>query len=278
MLNYRNKSIFRYYDGPFNNNISSKISLEIVNYLYNISKDWNSVCIKNTDTDIIIQLIVNNIECINIINNYLLSINNIKHISYICNNKIYKYLEDYIIHKYVVNNEIYMITLYPNNFTQINFNMMNEIYQYIYNIIMKYKTNDELLCIGDDSGNISLCFNKLYKKIKIYISDKSIESSNENIKLNKIDNIQIMSINLMDDITNDIAIINPSRKGINHKLLSLIKSSDIKYILYMSCKPITLSKDINKLNEYKIIEQQKFDSFSGIDNYMETISLFEKIE
>lgn len=61
----------------------------------------------------------------------------------------------------------------------------------------------------------------------------------------------------------DVAIVDPPRSGLDTKLLSTLKGSKPRRIVYVSCNPSTLAKNVTELAEagYKLIRLQPVDMF-----------------
>jgi 23S rRNA (uracil1939-C5)-methyltransferase len=97
----------------------------------------------------------------------------------------------------------------------------------------------------------------------------AIEDARINAKINKIDNIQFICAKAEDIFfspskveqvsakesplpqsfisTKDVVIVNPPRKGCHSSLLEAIQWSGPRYIVYISCNPLTLARDLDHL-------------------------------
>ena len=90
-------------------------------------------------------------------------------------------------------------------------------------------------------------------------------------KTNKIDNLKsvcgdcsIEVPNLVEEYDVDCIVLDPARKGVDEKTLRAIKQANVKQIIYLSCNPATLTRDLAYLCEnekYKITYVQPFDMF-----------------
>jgi 23S rRNA (uracil1939-C5)-methyltransferase len=163
----------------------------------------------------------------------------------------------------------YNFLMGPETFFQTNYNATQKMYEYIFNKISK---NNILFDIYSGISSIGIYMNKLFKQI--YCIESNIKSSvlaDKNIKLNNI--LKIKNINgdafiqtkflLRKNIIPDYIILDPPRKGCEKKLIDLIIKYNIKNIVYISCNPATLTRDLNFFynNGYKIISVQPFDMF-----------------
>ena len=106
-----------------------------------------------------------------------------------------------------------------------------------------------------------------------------------NAKCNQINNIHFVCEKaelqidkwLKDGIEASIIVVDPPRKGGDKTLLDTISEKNIERIVYVSCEPSTLARDLKYLNEkgYHISRVQPVDMFPQTSN-IETIVLLSK--
>jgi 23S rRNA (uracil1939-C5)-methyltransferase len=92
----------------------------------------------------------------------------------------------------------------------------------------------------------------------------AIEDAKENAKLNGATNCTFKVGRAEDNTTvADIIFLNPPRKGCEEKLLHFIGTKRVKKVIYISCDPATLARDLKILSSYgyKIEVVQPFDMF-----------------
>ncbi len=175
----------------------------------------------------------------------------------------------------------YQFQLTPQAFFQLNQYTALKLYKKIDEII-KEKVNliVEAYC---GIGAISLFLHeKAQKVIGIDIEPAAIKDSKYNCKLNNITNCQFKlgdassQLNsLMKKEQIDILVVDPPRKGIDEKLLETLATSNIKKIIYISCNPATLAKNIRVLKKnYYLNEVIPFDMFPQTA-LVETIAVLE---
>ena len=86
----------------------------------------------------------------------------------------------------------------------------------------------------------------------------NIKDANKNKLLNNIDNIRFICskveniINEFNDI--DLIIVDPPRSGLDKVTLANLLRIKPKTFIYTSCNPVTLMRDLNKLNEIYNVE------------------------
>ncbi|WP_028772121.1 23S rRNA (uracil(747)-C(5))-methyltransferase RlmC [Shewanella waksmanii] len=76
--------------------------------------------------------------------------------------------------------------------------------------------------------------------------------------------------------TPDVVIVNPPRRGIGEQLCEQLSQFAPAAILYSSCNPKTLAKDLPKLEGYQISKVQLFDMFPHTDHF-EVLVLLQKV-
>ena len=76
----------------------------------------------------------------------------------------------------------------------------------------------------------------------------------------------------------DTLIVDPPRTGLKEKMIRSILHSNVKTMIYISCNPSTLAKDLKDLSKkYFINSVQPFDLFSQT-SHVETVVLMSRKE
>ena len=121
-------------------------------------------------------------------------------------------------------------------------------------------------------GTISLFLAQKAKKVYgVEIVPEAIEDANRNAALNEIDNVEfavgeaevVIPNWYKQGITADTLVVDPPRKGCDEALLQTIIEMKPKRVVYVSCNPATLARDLKILESggYKTIEVQPVDMF-----------------
>ena len=86
-------------------------------------------------------------------------------------------------------------------------------------------------------------------------------------------------VDYIDENAPKIAILDPPRAGCDEALLRAVASCDVDKIVYVSCDPGTLARDIKLLGElgYKFVEATPVDMFVAT-THVETIALLQKMQ
>ncbi|STY46633.1 23S rRNA (uracil-C(5))-methyltransferase RlmCD [Listeria fleischmannii subsp. coloradonensis] len=121
-------------------------------------------------------------------------------------------------------------------------------------------------------GSISLCLAQKAKHVYgVEIVDQAIHDARKNAKLNQIENVtfetgkaeEVIPAWYKKGIRADVLVVDPPRKGCDEKLLATILKMQPKKVVYVSCDPATLARDLRILNEggYSVSAVQPVDMF-----------------
>ena len=134
-------------------------------------------------------------------------------------------------------------------------------------------------------GTISLFMAKYAKKVYgIEIVEEAIEDAKENAKINKVANTEFIAGDVelvLDDLINnkkiipDVIMIDPPRKGLDNKSIENILKVSPKKMVYISCNPATLVRDLAKLEEkYEVRMIRPVDMFP-FSKHVESVSVLK---
>ena len=132
-------------------------------------------------------------------------------------------------------------------------------------------------------GTISLFMAKYAKKVYgIEIVEEAVNDAKENAKMNGISNVEFIAgdvENILDELINDkkiipdIVMVDPPRKGLDNKSIENIMSIKPKKLVYISCNPATLVRDLSKLEGlYGVHEVIPVDMFP-FTSHVECVTL-----
>ena len=121
-------------------------------------------------------------------------------------------------------------------------------------------------------GTISLFLAQKAKKVVgVEIVSDAIEDARRNAELNDIKNVEFAAGSAETVISNwynegnsaDVLVVDPPRKGCDEALLQTILEMKPKKVVYVSCNPGTLARDLRILEDggYKTVEIQPVDMF-----------------
>ena len=159
----------------------------------------------------------------------------------------------------------------PLSFFQVN-PIQTEV---LYNKALEYaelKENDTVFDIYCGIGTISLFLaQKATKVYGIEIVEDAIKDAKINAKLNNLNNVEfyvgkaeeVVPKMYSEGKTANVVMVDPPRKGCDEKVLDTIVSMQPDRVVYVSCNPSTLARDLAYLDErgYKCVEIQPVDMF-----------------
>ena len=152
----------------------------------------------------------------------------------------------------------YTFKISPLSFYQVNPMQAEKLYNLGVEMaqISKEDTVFDLYC---GIGTISLFMAKFAKKVYgIEIVKEAIEAANENAKINNVNNTEFYAGDVeivLDDLINnkgitaDIVMFDPPRKGLDRNTINNILMIKPKKIVYISCNPATLIRDLALFEE-----------------------------
>lgn len=163
-------------------------------------------------------------------------------------------------------------------FFQVNTIQAEKLYQKVleYADIKDTETVLDLYC---GTGTIGILASKYAKKvIGIEINEDAVKSANKNKELNGIKNTQFYAGDTGKILSThhykvDTVIVDPPRAGLNNQAIDEILAIAPKKIVYVSCDPMTLARDLNILSEnYDIKELTPVDMFPNTA-HVESVTL-----
>lgn len=166
----------------------------------------------------------------------------------------------------VVISKLKMLVVSNKSFFQVNKEVVEMLYSKIISVV-KDKKAKKVLDLYCGVGTISLSISKYVNNvIGVELVEDAIKNANQNKELNKIKNVEFICGKAEDIITRqkfdcDTIIVDPPRKGIDKRAIDVLNNSSAKNIIYVSCDPITLARDINRLNNYEVMEVELFNMF-----------------
>lgn len=141
------------------------------------------------------------------------------------------------------------------------------------------------------SGNLSKMPSKMQSRGEVFgveIVPEAVENAKENAKLNGIENVSFVCGAAEDVVPNmadkgagglsvDVVVVDPPRKGCDAALLDTMVRLAPERIVYVSCNPATLARDVKVLGEkgYEVKKVRAVDMFPQ-GGHVETIVLIQK--
>lgn len=169
----------------------------------------------------------------------------------------------------------------PSSFFQVN----TEQTEKLYDVVKDYaalKPGDTVYDLYCGTGTIGLYLAE--DDINLYgieINKEAVKDARDNARENGVDAEYICGAaeTAVKEIPQkpDVIILDPPRKGCDEKLLTLLEELKAPRIVYVSCNPATLARDLKRLSElYNIEKVQPVDLF-GQTGHVETVVLMTKV-
>lgn len=276
IYNYRNKITLRVNDGKL-----ALVGENLVNidYCYLVNDNinrvigiLNGICLDGIDeviirgTDEIMVIIKGNID-----NDKLIQILK-DNVSSIFINGVKVFGNDYIM----ISVGNYRYAVYPDSFFQVNTKMISRLYDKVLEFAGR---GDKLLDLYCGAGTIGIYLANNFNSVRgIEQNESAIKGANLNKGINDIKNISFVCEKASDinEIVEDVVVVDPPRSGLDSTTIKRILDSRIERLIYVSCNPITLARDINILKDkYNLVGMSLFDMFPNT-SHAECVCLLEK--
>ena len=168
------------------------------------------------------------------------------------------------------------------SFFQVNPIQVEKLYASALNLI-DFSKKEIVLDTYSGVGTIGLIAARNAKKvISVEINKSAHKNAIENAKRNNIDNIEFHCADAGEFISNypgdiDVLIMDPPRSGSDETFLSTVMNKRIKKIVYVSCNPETLARDIQYLSSmYEVNYVQPVDMFPMTAHVETVVGLHRK--
>jgi len=159
-------------------------------------------------------------------------------------------------------------------FFQNNSNLAEKMLIYSQELLKKYSTEEaELLDLYGGVGTFGIINAKKFRQVTIIESvPAAIKYAQENIKLNQAKNanafvLDAQKLNKLKFSYPLFVITDPPRSGMSEKTIIQLKTLQPEVIIYISCNPQQLAKDIQKFKRYQLKSLALFDLFPQTNHF-----------
>lgn len=172
----------------------------------------------------------------------------------------------------------YKYKVSPYSFFQVNYNQAERLYDKVKEYLGT--NNNKVLDLYCGTGSIGIYVSECCNEVTgIEINSSSVKDGIDNIKLNNLNNITIIQGNvgkvLKSNIKYDAIIVDPPRSGLDKNTKKTLLEISSKKIIYVSCNPITLARDVKDLSEkYEVKDMILVDMFPNT-YHVESVVLLE---
>lgn len=134
----------------------------------------------------------------------------------------------------------------------------------LYNLAIKsanLKKSDTVLDLYCGTGTISCIVSSHVKKvIGVEIVEDAVRDAKCNLMINNINNVKFIVGDAAKKVSKikekvDVIFVDPPRSGMDRKMISIIKNIKAEKIVYISCNPVTMARDLNYLSDTYITSE-----------------------
>jgi 23S rRNA (uracil-5-)-methyltransferase RumA len=192
------------------------------------------------------------------------------------------YGKPYITEKLNVGGKDYFFNISPLSFFQTNSKGTEVLYNEVLRLLNPSK-DDVLLDLYCGTGTIGISMAHNVKKIVgIEQVEQSIENAKENAVTNNVSNAEFYAMTAEQWINQngsifDVMVVDPPRIGLTKDVVNFLVDSNAKRIVYVSCNPSTLARDLKIIlgeNIYNVKEIIPIDMFPQT-HHVEVVVLLE---
>ena len=170
----------------------------------------------------------------------------------------------------------------PDSFFQINTNQATRLYNKVLEYA-KLKGSEKVLDLYCGTGTIGLYLGRYCGEVLgVEVNKYAVDDALKNKELNNIKNINFKCSDVSRIVNEikfkpEVVIIDPPRSGLDSNTIYQLMKFNSEKIVYVSCDPVTLARDLKILKEkYSIVEITPVDMF--VNTYhVETVTLLNKM-
>lgn len=159
----------------------------------------------------------------------------------------------------------------PKTFYQVNAHQTEVLYKQVLKVLKPMK-QDIILDAYAGIGTIGMMISDYVKTVlSVEINKDSVKNAIKNAELNGVKNIEFVAMDAKDYMLGlveqkmklDAVIVDPPRSGLDLEFVKAIQVLKPKKMVYISCDPETLIRDLKQLSRtYHIGDIQPVDMFS----------------
>jgi 23S rRNA (uracil1939-C5)-methyltransferase len=179
----------------------------------------------------------------------------------------------------------YKFEISPLSFFQVN-PLQTEI---LYGKALEFadlKGNETVFDIYCGIGTISLFLSEKAKKVYgVEVVAEAVRDAKKNAEINKVNNVEFIEGEAekvipeiyKQGVKADVVVVDPPRKGCDEALLDTLVKMQPDRIVYVSCNPATLARDLNFLSGtgFRVVEVQPVDMFPWT-GHVENVALVKR--
>ncbi|HOA31103.1 MAG TPA: 23S rRNA (uracil(1939)-C(5))-methyltransferase RlmD [Clostridia bacterium] len=179
--------------------------------------------------------------------------------------------------------------LSPMSFFQVNPKQTEVLYGLV-NEFAEFEENDNVLDLYCGIGTIGIYLakkNRINSLTGVEVVEEAVNDAKVNADINNVDNARFLAGDATEVVKElmkegmhfDVTIIDPPRKGCDEELLKLLAEIKSERIVYVSCNPATLARDLKYLtaNGYDVNKVCPVDLFPWT-SHVECVTLMSRVK
>ncbi len=172
----------------------------------------------------------------------------------------------------------------PFSFFQTNSLGAEVLYERVREYVGGLKKDKLIFDLYSGTGTIAqILAPQASKVVGVELAEEAVEAAKENGKRNGLDNCEFIAgdvLKVLDSIKEkpDLIVLDPPRDGVHPKALPKILNYGVNKIVYISCKPTSLMRDLELMYDYgyELERGVCIDLFPGTTG-VETVCLLSKL-
>jgi len=174
----------------------------------------------------------------------------------------------------------YVFQVSANSFFQTNTRGAKKLYDVVADYA-RLTGKEMVLDLYSGTGTIALYLAaKAARVLGVELNAAAVSDALKNRDLNKVDNASFIQGDIRDQLpllkeVPDVLIIDPPRSGMHKDAAKQISELGADTLVYVSCNPVTMARDLAMLNEYyELVEIQPVDMFPNT-HHVEAVGLLK---
>lgn len=178
------------------------------------------------------------------------------------------YINDNLVYgkeNIIANLDDFQFYVSKDSFFQVNMDVALKLYNKVLEYLDK-TLGKRVLDLYCGTGTISLFLSKYFDEVTgIEINEEAVKCAFLNKKLNNVSNVRFICGDVSKEIHNlkaDNIVVDPPRSGLTIEGINDILKINPDRVVYVSCDPMTLARDLKLLKEKYIVQEVTlFDMF-----------------
>lgn len=194
------------------------------------------------------------------------------------------YINDNLVYgkeNIIANLDDFQFYVSKDSFFQVNMDVALKLYYKVLEYLDK-ALGKRVLDLYCGTGTISLFLSKYFDEVTgIEINEEAVKCAFLNKKLNNVSNVRFICGDVSKEIHNlkaDNIVVDPPRSGLTIEGINDILKINPDRVVYVSCDPMTLARDLKLLKEKYIVQEVTlFDMFPWTYHVESVVLLSQKL-